>query len=265
MSLDDVYPKDIMGYYFNPKKRAYAGSVILRNIPGALAGVATALAKEGVNLVASESANVEGTGTSSWGFFAEAQGSVDMEKIGALIRATGYATKIDIVEGPDGVVVDKRHYPPRFSSGQQAMTLRREDMVDMFTRLRKLFGSGANVIIYEMGLAAGESDAKALAESISMEKVVARLLDLVYLYSAQGWGWPEVVDLAVEPFRATVRFTDCFECVHIKSAAPNSHYLRGHLVGLTFSIFRKKIKCVETRCASAGDSYCEFVLEETPR
>ena len=76
--MDETYPKEIMGYHFSPDKRVYVGSVVLKNVPEALAGVATALGKEGVNLIASESANIEGTGTSAWGFFAEAQDSVEM-------------------------------------------------------------------------------------------------------------------------------------------------------------------------------------------
>jgi predicted hydrocarbon binding protein len=262
-ALDEVHPKDIMGYYFSPDKRVYVGSVVLRDVPGALAGVATALGKEGINLVASESANIEGTRTSSWGFFAEAEDSVDIGKIRALIEATGYALKIDIPEGADGVVVDRYHYPPKFTSGHQVMMLRREDMVDMFNRIRKIFGSGANVIIYEMGMAAGESDAKELAESMGKERVVGNLLELVYLYLAQGWGLPEVTDLTLDPLRAMLRFKDCFECVSAKSSTPNSHYLGGHLVGLAWTIFGTRVKCTETRCVSMGDPYCEFSAEET--
>ncbi len=58
--MDEVYPKDIMGYSFSSDKKVYVGSVVLKNMPGALGGVATALRKEGVNLVASESSNIEG-------------------------------------------------------------------------------------------------------------------------------------------------------------------------------------------------------------
>lgn len=262
-SLDETYPKEVMGYHFNPYRRVYVGSVVLRNLPGALASVAAVLGKEGVNLVASESADVEGTKTSSWGFFAETHDPYDMNKLRALIEGTGMALKIELAEGKDGIVVDKRHYPLRFNSGQQALAFRREDVVDMFSRIRKIFGSGANLVIYEMGVASGESDAKALLESMGHNLVKDNLLDLVYMYAAEGWALPEVVDFSLEPLRATIRFRDSFECVHMKSPVPNSLYLRGHLVGLTAVIFGKKTKVVETKCAAKGDPYCEFVGEET--
>lgn len=260
--MDETSPKEIMGYHFNPDKRVYVGSVVLRNVPGALASVATALGKKGINLIASESANIEGTGTSTWGFFAEAQDSIDIQKIRAIIESSGYALKIELVEGTNGIVVDKYHYPLNFNSGEQAMTFRREDVVDMFSKIRKIFGSGANLVIYEMGVASGESDAKALHEAVGRDLVKDNLLDLVYMYAAEGWGLPEVIDFSLEPLRATIRFRDSFECGYAKSPVPNSLYLRGHLVGLTKVIFGKKTKVVETKCAAMGDPYCEFVGEE---
>lgn len=253
-----------MGYHFNPKEKVYVGSVVLRNFPGALAGVATILSKEGINLISSESANIEGTKTSAWGFFAEAEKPVDLGKLKQLIEGSGFALKVDLVEGAedDAVIVDRYHYPLRLNTGQQAMVFRRGDIVDMFNRIRKIFGSGANLIIYEMGVATGESDAKALADSVGQDTVEKYLVDLVYLYAAEGWGWPEVVDLTLEPLRAKIRFEDSFECTNTKSPAPNGHFVRGHLTGLAAAIFQKKITCVETMCAAKGDPYCEYTAEE---
>ena len=260
--MEETYPKEITLFYFNPDKRVYVGSVVLRNVPEALASVAGALGKEGINVVASELARVEGARTNNWGFFAEAEGPIDVEKTKALIEGTGNALKVGLAEGADGVVVDRDHYPLRYSSGHQAMSLRRENLVDMFDRVRGIFGSGANLIIYEMGVASGRSDGRALVDSIGPDLTAAHLLDLAYLYAAEGWGLPEVVDISLEPFLATVRFKDCFECVYSKSPAPRSQYLRGHLVGLAAAIFGKEITCAETKCAAMGEPYCEFALEE---
>ncbi len=79
-----------MGYHFNPKKKVYVGSVVLKDVPGALAGVATALGDQGINLISSESANIKGTKTSTWGFFAEADSSVDVEKVKRTVEGSGW-------------------------------------------------------------------------------------------------------------------------------------------------------------------------------
>jgi predicted hydrocarbon binding protein len=252
-----------MGYHFNPDRRVYVGSVTLKNVPGALAGVAAALGKEKVNLIETESANIAGTDTSVWGFFAEAEDSkMDPRRIMGIIEGSPNVVKVEVTEGTDGVVVDKYHYPLIFNAGEKAMILRRRDLVDMFARIKNLFGSGANVIIYEMGLAAGESDAEQMTKVLGEDRLVRNLLDMVFLYSAQGWGVPEVVDLKLDPLEATIRIWDNFECSNTKSSAPNSHYLRGHIVGLGAGIFGKKVMCEEQKCMAKGDPYCEFVTAQ---
>jgi predicted hydrocarbon binding protein len=262
-SQAELPPKEIMGYHFSPNKPVYVGSVVLRNVPGALAGVAVALGRERVNLIQTASANIEGTETSVWGFFAEAEDSkVDMPRIKSLIEGAPNVVKAELVEGTDGVVIDKFHYPLIFNVGEKAMILRRRDLVDMFTRIKKLFGTGANVIIYEMGVAAGESDAKQLKSVLGEDRLIRNILEMVFLYSAQGWGVPEVVDLKLDPLEATIRIHDNFECSYHRSASPNSHYVRGHIVGLGAEIFGKRVACEEQKCTAKGDPYCEFVATQ---
>jgi predicted hydrocarbon binding protein len=257
-------PKEILGYHFNPSKPVYVGSVVLKNVPGALAGVAVALGREKVNLIETESANIAGTETSAWGFFAEAEDpKVDLRRVRSLIEGAPNVLKVELVEGADGVVVDKFHYPLIFNAGEKAMILRRRDLVDMFSRIKKLFGTGASVIIYEMGLAAGESDARQLKSVLGEDRLIRNILDMVFLYSAQGWGVPEVVDLTLDPLQATIRIHDNFECLHGRSSTPTSHYLRGHIVGLGAGIFGKEVTCEEQKCAAKGDPYCEFVATQT--
>lgn len=94
------------------------------------------------------------------------------------------------------------------------------------------------------------------------DRAATSLADLVFLYAAQGWGWPELVDLSLDPLKATIRIYDNFECSYTKSATPNSNYLRGHLVGLGSGISGKKVNCVEKKCIAKGDAYCELIASE---
>ena len=255
-------PKETMLFLFNPGKLVYAGSIVFKDAPGSLATAAAALAKAGINIVASEQARMEGAKTASWGFFAESDLPIDVDKTIALVRATGAVVSVRLSEGADGIVVDQGHYPLKYSSGHQAMAFRRENVVDMFERMKKVFGTGANVILYELGVASGESDARALEASVGKDLTMALLVDLGFLYAAEGWGLPDVQELSLDPFKATTRFHDCFECAHQKSSSPNSQYLRGHLVGLAGTLLGKKFTCEETKCLFMGDEYCEFVMKE---
>ncbi|MBI3840372.1 MAG: hypothetical protein HY297_00190 [Thaumarchaeota archaeon] len=257
-------PKEFMRYHFSPKNRVFVGSLTLKNVPGALAGVAGILAKEKVNLVASESANVRDTDTSAWGFFAEVgDKAIDANKLRGLIGGAPSVVGVELTEGIDGVVVDKYHFPLYFSSGEKAMVISRRNLVEMFSRIRKIFGSGADLIIYEMGTATGENDAKELQALMGDDVVARNITELVFLYAAQGWGMPELVDLSLEPLKATLRIHDNFECAYTKSGSVNSQYIRGHLVGLGKGVFGKMVTCEEVKCLAAGDPYCEFMAAET--
>jgi len=142
------------------------------------------------------------------------------------------------------------------------MVVRRDVFVDMFGRMRKIFGTGANTIVYELGLATGENDARELMEAFGEGVLVGSLAQLVFLYSAQGWGRPELVDLTLDPVKTTLRIRDNFECAGVLSNAPNSNFIRGHIAGLGKTIFDKTIVCQETKCLAKGDPYCEFVAAE---
>ncbi|MBI3860121.1 MAG: hypothetical protein HY296_07835 [Thaumarchaeota archaeon] len=67
----------------------------------------------------------------------------------------------------------------------------------------------------------------------------------------------------MEPLRATIRIHDNFECTYLRAVSPNSHYIRGHLVGLAKVIFGKRVEIEETKCSAMGTSYCEFAAVET--
>jgi len=109
---DELAPKEIMAWHFNPDKKVFLATVWMKNVPGALAGIVSVLAKEGVDLIGSTSANIRGTETSEWGFFAEAEkpeASPDWMK--RMIMGAPNVVRCEVEEGQAGVVVDSLHYP----------------------------------------------------------------------------------------------------------------------------------------------------------
>ena len=256
-------PKEFMAYHSDPKKKMFSGSIIMKNVPGALAAVSTILAENGLNLIASESTNIRATGDSVWGFFAEAEKEgLTASTVKRSLDSSPVVLKSCVDAGFSGVVIDKYHYPLQFTMGQKAVIFQRGDIINMFGRLRHVFQTGAAVMIYEMGLAAGQSDARDLIENLGKHIVQNNLDEIVFLYSATGWGRPELVDLQFEPFRARLRISDNFECSEMRSKTPNSHYIRGHLSGFVSLIFEKKNSVRERKCIAMGDPYCEFEVTE---
>jgi len=256
-------PKFVRVYHDAKTKRAFVGTVWMKDVPGALAAAAGALASEGVNLVGSSSSTINGTGYAEWGFFAEVDNKRPTRE--SMIRSLQHIpqiTRFELDEGKGGLVVDSIHYPLRFSTGQQGMIVSRTTFSEMLAHMREVFGSGGSVIAYQLGFSTGRKDAEELLSALGKQRVLDNFSDLVYLYLAQGWGIPRLVDLHPEPLQATLRITDSFECTGIRASHPNSHFLRGHLAGMVKAILDKNVECLEIRCSATGNDFCEFHLVE---
>jgi len=258
-------------YYHAAGRHVFEGSVWLRDVPGALASVATELARCGVNLVATSASSIPNTDLAEWAFFAEAkEGWAGIKKTQAALEGSPSVVKSLLKEGNKGFVVDNLHYPLRLSSGEPALIISRKTFRDMFDHLLTDFGSGGRVIIYNLGLASGMESYKHFSQVLGRESVGSRIPDLVSLYTANGWGRAEragdlIGGSSVRPFRGALRLYDSFECTGAKTNAPNSDFIRGHIEGMILSLTGKRVKCSETKCISMGDEYCQFeAIEKSP-
>jgi hypothetical protein len=186
---DTLAAKEVMVYYHAANRRVFQGSVWLKNVPGALAGASAELARSGVNLITTSSSNISNTDLSEWAFFAETgerwAGLREIQE--ALERCPGVVKSI-FKEGIEGTVIDDLHYPLRLSTGEPAMIMSRKTFRDMFNRLLTVFGSGGRAIIYEMGLASGIEDYARFARILGSKNLQRKVPDLVFLYTAHGWG-----------------------------------------------------------------------------
>jgi predicted hydrocarbon binding protein len=265
---DKLATKDVMVYYHAANRRVFQGSVWLRNVPGALAGASAALARSGLNLVATSSSNISNTDLAEWAFFAEAgKGWAGLKKTQEVLEGCPGVVKSVLKEGNEGIVVDDLHYPLRLSTGEPAMIISRKTFRDMFNRLLTVFGSGGRAIIYELGLASGVEDYTHFARILGSKGLQRRIPDLVSLYTAHGWGRVENArgpraEFSLRPFRGTLRVYDSFECTGASSKTPNGDFIRGHLEGFAQTLTGEMIKCEETKCVSMGDTYCQFECHE---
>lgn len=255
-------PKETIGYHYNPGKKVFLISVDLKNVPGALASVASILSGAGVNTLSGFTAMGGGKENGIWGFFAEAEKDLHSVQLKQLMDKSPYVTKSTVVEGTGGLVVDTIHFPLKLNSGESVILARKEIFGDMFKRLGEMFGSGGEAIVFEEGEATGESDGRRLIEIFGKDTAQQSIPELSMLYLSLGWGRPELIRFNPQPFGATIRLFDSFECSGQKSSKPNSQFVRGHMTGLINVLFEKQVKCKETKCLAQGDECCEFVLSE---
>ncbi len=258
-SDDLIRAKEIMVYYHATDRQVFQGSVELKNVPGALAGVSAELARSGVNLVATASWNINSTGLAEWGFFAEA--GAEWKGIDRIEQAVGSAPHVvscAFREGREGMVVDTLHYPLRLNTGEPAMVVNRNTFAEMFQNLLTVFGSGGRVMIHQMGVASGKETSRNLLRILGREGLEKRFPEALSLYAAMGWGRVELTDFSLKPFRGRLFLYDSFECTGPRTGAPKSEFIRGHVEGLGQALLEKAVVCQETKCVSAGDPFCEL-------
>ncbi|HME18740.1 MAG TPA: V4R domain-containing protein [Nitrososphaerales archaeon] len=260
--------KEVLTYYYAKGRRVFQGSVWLRNVPGALANVTTELARSGANIIATSSSSIPNTDLAEWSFFAEAGvGWAGLKHTQDVLAKSPEVVKCVLKEGVDGTVVDTLHYPLRLSTGERALVIEVATFRKMFDRILSDFGPGGRVIIYELGLASGLESNKHFAHVLGSENIAGRVPHLVSLYTAQGWGRVGPADgsqskFSLQPFRGTVKIYDSFECTGVKSEAPNSDFIRGHIEGFARALVGRQVSCRETKCVSMGDELCQFEASE---
>ena len=262
--LRGLSPKEIHAYHYSPNKHVFLGSVKLRDVPGALANASAVVADLGLNLIESNSSGDSSTGLAEWGFFADAvDGHISASWVEKALKDTSDVLDCKVRGAEGRVVVDTLHYPLMLSIGAPAILIRKEVFADMLKFVVETFGSGGKALAYQLGKAAGEKDGLDLIDEIGEERILENLPELVNLYTAQGWGIPELIDLSFAPLKATIRLDDCFECKPRNSMIPTSNFIRGHLAGLGKAFFDKEVECIERKCVARGDEYCEFEAVET--
>src|SRR5712692_1928211 len=262
--LSGYSPKEIHAYHYSPNKHVFLGSVKLRDVPGALANASAVVADLGLNLIESNSSGDPSTGLAEWGFFADAvDGHISPSWVEKALKDTPDVLDCKVKGAEGRVVVDTLHYPLMLSIGAPAILIRKEVFANMLKFMVENFGSGGKALAYQLGKSAGEKDGKDLINEIGEEGVLENLPELVNMYTAQGWGIPELIDLSIAPLKATIRLDDCFECKPRNSIIPASNFIRGHLAGLGKAFFDKDVECIERKCVAKGDEYCEFEAVES--
>jgi predicted hydrocarbon binding protein len=261
--VDERYPKDVIVGIYAPGRRLFEFSLKIKNMPEAIAEVSGILAKKGVNLLSGFHL-ADPTGEEArWGFIADLSGlDIEVEELLKLIMGLKLVSDVSFTEAKfNGLIVDELHFPLT-ALGERSVLLRVETWGDMAGGLFEAFGSGACVILYEMGVKAGENKARNVVEKYGVHGLRALQIILAERV-AKGWGVPNVVEFDEKKFKATVTVQDLFECLPFKGKdrQPKSHFFRGYITGVFNNLFNKKVAAEEVECIAKGDKICKFTIK----
>jgi predicted hydrocarbon binding protein len=247
-------------FFFSKDERSVQIVAELRDEPGSLSTLLTELATR-VNLIGTSSYSMEGNRAifSAFGkILSPADNAQSIQQLGSSVSTVRSCW---VWEDNQGLLVDRYHYGLQSLSGERYVMQPVAALGSTFDALVRIFGSGAEVILYNQGLEYAKSRWAGISKVFGPHPET-RLGEVAALVRAMGWAEPTIT---YDPNTSEVRCvnTQCFEC----SAPLNDHrdcsFLRGMAAGLIEGMFGTQMNSEETRCIKKGDDVCEFVL--TPR
>ncbi|MBO3840065.1 MAG: V4R domain-containing protein [Thermoproteota archaeon] len=254
-------PKDLLCLEYLPNAKVVEWSLKARNLPKIFPLALNTLAEKGVRFLSGFQSIDWNENTMMVGGFIDLTNSkLKVEDMKNLLKSIDGVLEVNVSEQTfDGLVIDTLHFPLKVS-GERSFTFRVETFGGILKRLYDKFGTGAAVILYEMGVAAGESKAKSIVKKYRLDK--SKMLNLIMAErAAKGWCLAEVTEFSSKKVTLIVR--ELFECLPFQGKQENSvsQFFRGYLTGLLRQIFNKDVFVTEVECIAKGDAACKFITE----
>jgi predicted hydrocarbon binding protein len=255
------YPKGVILFLYDPKKRFVHVPVVLKNQPGALSDVTKKVTELKLNVLSGFTSVEPGKATGLWSSFAECPpGEFDAKDLESAISKSNFVEGVRVVESRGGLLTDSLHFPLRMTPGRRAIGFNPTSIASMFRRVYSTFGSGGVVIVYEEGRAVGRQGGMFLLSALGKETLQSRFETVSDLMSGWRWGKVESVETKDGFSWTRIRVRECFESMGGSSAGPLCHFVRGVLEGILEIVSGLPMKATEVRCSAMGNEYCEFEI-----
>jgi predicted hydrocarbon binding protein len=254
----DATEKTVLGFLYDPDKTFFHTRVTLKNSPGALGDVLRRLADLKVNVLSSFTSVIPGSQTGLWSAFVESPVGVTAERVTQALKASPDLLDVKITESEDGFLIDRAHFPVSVTPGMRVTLVPSEVLSEMLMKIKTVFGSGGETILYIEGKALGSNGRKIFSNVIGKERQRSLEDKGLPFLQAGGWGRFEVLAHSGDFTSVTVGVTDCFECIGQRAEARFCSFMRGVVAGVFSSLTGRALEAVETSCIATGDSACTF-------
>lgn len=230
-----------------------------------LGDVLQRLANLKVNVLSSFTSVVPGQETGLWSAFVESAPGVTVDRVTEALRASRGLIDVKITESEDGFLIDRSHFPVSITPGIRVILIPPETLSETFKRIKTVFGSGGETILYLEGKAVGWKGRKMFYDIIGKERQRSLEDKGLPFLQAGGWGRIDVLGHSDDFTSVTVRAADCFECLRIRAEVRFCSFMRGVVAGVFSSLTDKTLEAEETSCIATGDSACIFeVMRKQP-
>jgi len=150
----------------------------------------------------------------------------------------------------NGVIKDK-------VTGERCVILTQARMQEIFSRLSGIFQTGAKVIFFEAGKAAGERFVEDRPKVIKADKRLF-LKTLAQRFMDAGLGRIEIVKFNPEKAEVQFRIWNNFFAELCGEEPACCSCVEGFVSGVYEQVIGKTPSIEQTKCAAKGDPYCEW-------
>jgi predicted hydrocarbon binding protein len=153
-------------------------------------------------------------------------------------------------DGQTGVIKDK-------VTGDRCIIITQARVEEVCTRLSEIFQSGAKLIIFEAGKAAGKNFVEKTSDVTKVDKQLF-LQTVSQRFTDAGLGKIEIVEFDLEQAEVKFRIWDNFFAELNCEKPMYRSCIEGFVSGMYEQIVRKTPKIQKTKCIANGDPYCEW-------
>lgn len=165
------------------------------------------------------------------------------------------------------LVVDPRSGVLRLS-GQPAVIIRPEALVNIQRQLEQTIGGSSKGIMYlagERSAEEGVAPVRAMTDEPEGPLSLQGAKQMIDAFALLGWGHAELDSFDPERGRFVVRIANSpIARAYGASRKPVCHFLAGWAAGMGRTLLGRELLCEETVCASQDQPHCAFELRPMP-
>ena len=248
--------KKMFPFYYSPSIRTVHVVARIRDEPGALASLLNNLGTR-LNLLGSTSYAIDDGGAIFSCFGETLFDSDTAQSIQKVASRSPHVLACQVRESEDGLLVDQFHQGIQSENGESYVMMHRAGLASMFGEIRKVLGSGGDVLLYLQGKSYGRLRVESWGKALGPNPA-AKLQELSHIYEALGFGASSITQEPNGSIRLVIK--DDIECSSAERWEQSCSFTRGVAEGSISAVIGKELTSAETRCRLRGGDECEFLF-----
>jgi len=242
-----------------PGEKLYEVCILLRDVRGAIAKAAKALADANVNIKTGAVFYIPGNPElGAWTSFIDiSKATLSIRELENRLRGLDDVADVRFEE-PKPVPYEVIHFPV-LHGNSRAIIMGMETFAALWEGFEGILTpSGLEAVLYNVGKKIGTYTATGLKDEYAL-KSKELISAVVQAAKALGWGIVEFPEIDFKGLTGTVIVKECFEALaRQKKPYKVCHWTRGYFAGCMSVVFGKPVEAVEVKCLATGAECCEF-------